>query len=65
MDMLRVRAENGEPVEAPVAVWISALLQTLTPVQLGDVFAKVEQMNRDAVKLHMPTGARVAATVRR
>ena len=54
---LLIKASNGQPVAAPVEIWIVAILAALPPAQMSSIMNKVAaQVER---KIAMPSPAAI------
>lgn len=49
MELITLKAPNGEDLTAPVKIWLLGLFATMTNDQLGAVFGKVQQMRDDSI----------------
>ena len=49
MELITLKAPNGEDLTASVKIWLLALFATMNNDQLGDVFGKVQQMRDDSI----------------
>jgi len=49
MELITLKAPNGEELTAPLKHWLLALFATMTNKELGAVFGKVQLMHDDAI----------------
>jgi hypothetical protein len=54
--MIGIRLPNGRVMEAPVEVWLTAILQTLEPAQLEILFPVVANINARIQVTHLEDG---------
>ena len=40
---------NGQTIEAPVEIWISAIIQTMDPDTFGKLITRVDEMSKTAL----------------